>query len=285
MSLTFLATLTQAEDKLNTTMAQIKQSQGVRIIQFANDQLTVKVKDMSLRELLQEITRQSGLILFWYGSPEERITMQFHRLPLDVGLRQILSQKNFAIEYAQQTHEDGKSTVRLPTKLWIFHNNGEKTYPIHTMLAEDAEQDMEENALGTFELPLDVRSVESLTLALSKEKSDEVRQEIIQAMAWLGDEQAIEPLERVLREDQNSDLRESAVLALLQIGGDEVIDPIANAITDKDSTVRELSLIALAEVGSVRASEAMRQALEHGDRKARNKTAELFRQLQGNDEN
>ncbi len=45
----------------------------------------------------------------------------------------------------------------------------------------------------------------------------------------------------------------------MQIGGDGAIETIANAITDKDSTVRELAAIALAEVGGVRENEALMQ--------------------------
>jgi hypothetical protein len=257
ISFTFLPTLTQAEDTPNITASQNKHSQEARIIQFTNDQLTVNVKDMALTELLQEIERQSGLTLMSYKSLEDRITMQFHQLPLDVGLRRILRQQNFVMAYAQQI-EDGKSTVRRPRKLWIFPG-GEKGYPTHTMLVEDAEQDVDENVLGSLSDIGDDNSVESLTLALSREKSEEVRQEIILAMAWLGDERAIEPLARVLREDQNSEVRESAIIALMEIGGDGVVDPIINAKTDKDSTVRELAVIALAEVGGVSVSENLTQ--------------------------
>ncbi len=189
MSFTFLLTLTRAEDTLNTTASQNKHSQETRIIQFTNDQLTVNVRDMALTELLQEIERQSGLTFMSYKSLEERITMQFHRLPLDVGLRRILRQQNFVMAYAQQI-EEGKSTVRRPRKLWIFPG-GDNGYPIHTMVVEDAEQDVGENLLEALEnLGVD-NSFESLALALSKEKSEEVRQEIILDIAWLGDERAI----------------------------------------------------------------------------------------------
>jgi HEAT repeat protein len=257
MSFTFLSSLTRAEDTPNTTASQNKHSQEARIIQFTNELLTVNVRDMALTELLQEIERQSGLNIMSYKSLEERITMQFHQLSMDVGLRRILRQQNFAMAYAQQI-EEGKSTVRRPRKLWIFPG-GENGYPIHTMLVEDTEQGVGENDLGSLEdIGVD-NSVEALTLALSNEKSEELRQEIILNMGWIGDERAIEPLARVLREDQNSEVRESAIIALMQIGGDGIIDPIIKAKTDKDSTVRELAVIALAEVEGEQESETLMQ--------------------------
>ena len=44
---------------LKATAAQTQPLKGTCIIQFANDHLTVKVIDMPLTELLQEIARQA----------------------------------------------------------------------------------------------------------------------------------------------------------------------------------------------------------------------------------
>ena len=103
VSLTVLANVTHAEDALKTTEAKTRPSQGARLIQFANDHLTVNVKDRSLQELLQEIARQSGLIIVGYGSSAERNTIEFRQLPLKEWLRRILRQQRFAVEYTRLT--------------------------------------------------------------------------------------------------------------------------------------------------------------------------------------
>lgn len=257
MSVTFLPTLNQAEDIPKIAASQNRHSQKARIIQFSNDRLTLNIKDIALTELLDEIARQSGLTVMSYKSLEEKITIQIHQISLDAGLRRILRQHNFVVGYSQQL-EENKSTVRRPRKLWIFPG-GKKQNFINTMPLEDVRKDLSDNDLGSLADNRIDNSVESLILALSKEKSEEVRQEIILDLGWLGDKRAIEPLAKILRDDQNPEVRESAIIALMEIGGNGVIDPLINAKMDHDSTVRELSIIALSEVGVLQESEALVQ--------------------------
>jgi len=257
MSVTFLPTFNHAEETPKIAATQNRHSQKARIIQFSNDRLTLNIEDISLTELLEEIARQSGLSVMSYKSLEEKVTIQIHQIPLDAGLRRILRQHNFVVGYSQQLGGN-KSAVRRPRKLWIFPG-GKKQNSINTMPLDYVGQDLSDNDLGSLAEIRTDNSVESLILALSKEKSEEVRQEIILDLGWLGDKRAIEPLAQILRKDQNPEVRESAIIALIQIGGDGVIDPLIYAKSDHDSTVRDLAIIALAEVGVLQESEALVQ--------------------------
>ena len=120
VSLTFLSGITQAEDGVKTTLSQAQPSHGAHVIHFADNHLTVNVKDFSLAALLHEIARQSGLTLECSVTPDERITIQIHQIPLDEGLRRILRQQIFAMEYVQQRVKEYQSPVRRPVKLWVF---------------------------------------------------------------------------------------------------------------------------------------------------------------------
>ena len=131
--LILLGNTAQAEDVLKTTEAKIRPSQSALSIQFANDLVTVKVHDVPLKELLEEIARQSGLSIVRSGSLDDRITIQFDELPFDEGLRLILRHHSFALAYAQQTSGERHSSV--PRKLWIF-SKAEKGYPIKTTVAD-----------------------------------------------------------------------------------------------------------------------------------------------------
>jgi hypothetical protein len=115
VSLTFLSGMTLAVEASHSQ------------IQFVDNHLTVKVKDVSLVWLLQEIARQSGLTLEYSESLEERVTIQFHHLPFEEGLRKILRQQNFALAYVQERQEKNQSTALRPAKLWVFIK-GEKAY-------------------------------------------------------------------------------------------------------------------------------------------------------------
>ena len=133
VSLTYLSGITQAKNGVKTTLSQTQLSQGDHVIHFADNHLTVNVKNYSLASLLHEIARQSGLTVKCSVPPDERITIQFYRIPLDEGLRKILHQHNFALEFAQQRDEKYHSAVRQPAKLWVFLK-GKKPYPVNTVV-------------------------------------------------------------------------------------------------------------------------------------------------------
>ena len=66
-----------------------------RLVRIANNLLTVKVYDASVEELIEEIARQSGLNIVWYGTISERITLDFQGLALDQALARILRPTQF----------------------------------------------------------------------------------------------------------------------------------------------------------------------------------------------
>ena len=249
VSLTFLSGITKAEDRVKTTEAQNQPSQSSRIIQFANDHLTVNVKDISLAGLLQEIARQSGLTLVCKESLDERITVQFHQLPFDEGLRKILRQRNFAVEYVQQTDEENQSAVRRPMKLWIFLK-GEKAYPGRTVLVEDARAGSS---------PQDVaNNLSKLQAALTSEDPRER-------------EKAVEILDEIVYGPETALLERKA-------------ESLAKALLkDKDFGIRELTSNAFSERGGVRVKEIIQKALEHEDREVKEEAAELLRELESYD--
>ncbi len=111
----------EAQSTLRMTEDQGQSSPSGVFVHFADDYLTVKAHDVPLRKLLQEIARQTGLTLVLRDALEDEITIEFHRLSLDEGLRRILRQHSFAVEYSQRKREDAESTTPRPTKLWILH--------------------------------------------------------------------------------------------------------------------------------------------------------------------
>ncbi len=109
-----------AGDRVEIKDARAVASQNVSFIELKHDHLSVKVQDISLRELLEEIARQGGMPLEVNTSLEENITVQFHDLPLEEGLRQILQNQSFTLEYTEHTLKKGPWTISRPTKLSIF---------------------------------------------------------------------------------------------------------------------------------------------------------------------
>lgn len=298
VGLTFLTNITQGEDAHKATEVQTQPSQGARFIQFVNDQLTVKVKDVSLQELLEEIARQGGLTLVLSGSLADRITIEFHQLPLEEGLRRILPQRNFAVEYST-TSEQSASTVRRPTKLWIFskaeiefrvqttvvdgNTRGDSLIDVATdirrlqvaLTSEDpGEREDAVDALGESGRP---EAVAPLRLALADEDED-VREAAIAALTNIGGEEAAQALAIALQ-DEDSSMREEAVEALGEIGGDAAAQALAIALQDQDSSIRETAVEALGEIGGESAIRLLEQALADEDESVRDTAAEMLEQM------
>ncbi len=237
VNLTFLSDITQAEDTLKAREARTHISQGSRLIQFADDHLTVTAQDVSLRALLQEIARQSGFTLVRYGSLDERMTLQFHQLPLDEGLRRILRHRSFALEYAEQTPEQQPSALRRPKTLWIFPQGDEK-YSVQNTIVGDTKTD----STGE-DIAIDISRLQA---ALSSGGAA-VREEAVEALGESGRPEAVAPL-RLALADKDEDVRDAAIIALGEIGGEIAIGLLEQALVDEEEFVREAAAKKLARV-------------------------------------
>ena len=143
----------KAEDKVEITAARRVTSPNVFLIVLEHDHLTVKVQDVSLKELLEEIARIGDLTLMVNTSLKERVTVEFYGLPLEAGLRRILRSHSYALEYGKKKLEKSQALAPVPRKLWIFSAEGggkspeqmvgkrEKEYSQPVVVAEPAWQD------------------------------------------------------------------------------------------------------------------------------------------------
>ncbi len=299
LSLTFLSTITQAEDKRKTTDAKTQPTQSARVIHFANDHLTVKVQDVSLQELLQEIARQRGLALVLPGSFEDPITIEFHELRFDEGLRRILRHQSFAVEYSQQTRDERQSTVPRPKKLWVF-SKGDEDYLVQTTRVNGSSG--QEAILDSPRLPANPTSedsgerqeaVEAPTAPLATIWGEEparalavaleddnfwVRDAAVEALEELSGDEAARALATAVQNEETW-IREAAVKALGKIGGDEAAYALAPALQDENSWIRWEAVEALGEVGGESAVRLLEQALAGEDEFVRDTAAEQLAKL------
>ncbi len=192
----------QAEDTAETTEAMTETSPRASFIHFENDCLTVKVQDISLKELLNEIARQSGIILTLYSSLEERITIQFHDLPRDEGLRRILSNQRIVMKYAQQKPEDAKSPMPRVRRLWVL-SRGEEDSPVQTI------PDVEKAGASRLDN-------QGLQAAMASEDPEERQDAIAQLFLAMEDENEVVPEEviAVLEDIGDGDITQAWTIKL-----------------------------------------------------------------------
>ena len=78
----------------NTSSVQLQ-------VEIVDDLVTLKVRNVSIEELLKEIVRQTDLVAVSHGPLDKRITIELHELPLSETLHRILRDETFALHEAQ----------------------------------------------------------------------------------------------------------------------------------------------------------------------------------------
>ncbi len=227
-------------------------------VQVVDGYLSVKVQDYPLNNLLATIARQGNFIIRQPGKLEGEITVEFYALPLWQGLRRILRDRSFALQYAeaaldQQLHDS-------PRALWLF--------PLSRSSLRETAEDKENNLSVDFPL---------LQAALNGNELDDQEQ----AIAVLADSSltaAIAPLRAVLL-DGTENLREAALEALADIGGTESVHAIATALLDPQASIREEAVYALGEVGGEIARLYLQQALTDESEPVREAAEQVLEEL------
>ena len=241
-------------------------SPSPRLVRFANDLLTVKVHDASVEELVEEIARQSGLNIVWYGTISERITLDFKQLSLDQALARILRHHSFALAFSRAG--EGPSNSARPSKLWIIPQ-GAKGSPPQATVANDP---VEENFLQE-----EFTDITLLIAALRSEDSWE-REEAVEVLGEIGGPESAQFLSLALK-DEDEDVRQAAIAALANIGGDQAAQVLAVALEDEDEWFREEAVEALGEIGGDSAIRLLERALSDEYEGIREAAEELLEEL------
>lgn len=237
--------------------------------------LTVKVKGMSLKKVLEEITKQIPIKLVFFVSEEDLIMADFTGLPVEKGLKQLLRNYNYTIVKGTEKLKDGGHEI---TKIIILSKTGgnrnSKAEPMIVASEEPIDEDLEvlndEDMQDTFEeeaervaTPGEAPSIESLRQDLLDEDPIK-REEAVSSLGESGDKTGVYLITEVLRSDKDEGVRMSAADALGSIGGEESIDALKSALRDEDALVRESAIHAISLIGGDRAIEALNSALSSG---------------------
>ncbi len=211
------------------------------VIHVDDNLLTAKVRDMPLEKVLTEVADQMFMRIIYLVSGEEPVTIDFSRLPIEKGLKQLLRDYNYALAYDSVDAENSKSHIR---KVFILSKKSDpKVFPVKFTPGFAGEA-----------------SLEILKKALEDEDSF-IREDAVGAIGALKDESTIELLKGVLLTDEDEYVRERAVTALGLMKSDDIIEPLMVALQDEDGEVRESAIDALAWIGGARANMTYVKAL------------------------
>ena len=211
------------------------------VIQVNDGLLTVKVKSMPLKKVLEEIAKQESMEIVYFVSGEELLMSDFSSLTVEKGLKQLLRNYDYTLV---KGNEKSKGVGKQIRKVFIFSK------------ATFDEKYEKEELVTAFkdEGP----SIDSLSEDLSNEDPN-IREDAVSSLEALGDKKSADLLTWVLLNDEDKDVRISAADALENVGSDAEIDFLLEAIQDDNI---EVSISAASAIGSIGGSNAI-EALEH----------------------
>ncbi len=245
-----------AQDTVTGMRPAIRASPDNLRVATSDGLVTVQARDVSVWALLEEVARQSRLIVVSHDPLDERVTLDFQRLPLPEALDRILRDQSFALEELQRLTGAGDRRDARPRRLWVFSKGPAGDHASADTTAADDVED------------LDALDADGLTGPLSLALADDdtnVRLDAVSALAAVGSDQAAATLAAVALSDGDSSVREEAVYALGEIGGEIGIQVLAQALIDPDDDVREAAVEAFANIGGDESALALAVALNDGD--------------------
>lgn len=88
-----------------------------------NDRLSIHVQNAPLESLLRQIAEQAKISVVFYGSLNQAVSMEFEDLPVEKGLRRLLSKCNFSFMYQKESSPDSGKSIVL-NKIVIISQDG-----------------------------------------------------------------------------------------------------------------------------------------------------------------
>lgn len=224
-------------------------------INITGDAVTIKANNSSVRSVLEELSRQTNLVVTSQMPLDELLSIDINQPTLPQAIRRLLRHKSFLLEQS----DDGAGS------LWIFSDDADNnqtawaTQPTRRpdpeldseltnyliLASSDDASDREEAMFGFGDIG-DSNNIDYLLLGLS-DPDERVREEAIQSLAELGGTESVMALSIALN-DPEANVRVDAVEALGEIGGQEAVKLLQGAMADENDTVREAAAEWLTEL-------------------------------------
>ena len=288
-----------------TTSAVLADARWLRV---TGQGVSADLADVSLRHVLDTITREARVRIVTDTPPEMHVTVRFRDLPLEEALKRLLGSDALVFIYAPtEAGADGAPRSRL-TEVRAYDGSGLRAgdltggndaHHASVMFAgsEDANdgagaangvagvtqpRQRADAAAGTQDDDDDAGLVAALAGAL-EDADPNIREAAATALGRTWSERGVEPLARTLT-DEDAWVREAAARALGQLWVDQAVDLLADVVmTDPARAVREAAAEALGETADARAIPALTAALQDPAGSVRERAAEALAGLRGSD--
>lgn len=228
--------------------------------------VTVIANDVPVRDILEEIGMQSGIIVYSGATLDTPVTFSAEDETIPRVIRRILKHQNFTLHFISDA-ETGKPV--FGSRLWILPEGNSATFawsagePAQEWSLKYAAGDPEGNrllAVSNLATEPDRTGVEEELLAAMNDPSVAVREEAAYGLGELNGPVAMNLLKNALY-DPDRRVRLASITALAESGDDVAVFALSNLLHDRDDSIRSEVIHALADIGGSIAHQFLQQAL------------------------
>ncbi len=246
-------------------------------ITYQEGRLSVRAERVPLAQLLQEVSRQTGLTIQGLSSVQQEVSVQFGNLPLLKGLRRLLARVNYLllIEHSApgepprlQARVFGRDTASpvedVPEPARTSSREGTVSEELQQALA-DIDPSRRRWAMERLGEGGEEQAFPHLLAALD-DADPGVRQGALASLSPYG-ARALGPLQPFLQREQDSTVRLVALQVLGQVGREDKATGVLlhEMLADHDPRIRAAVVEALGAVEGPRATDALQSVVRDGD--------------------
>ena len=204
--------------------SEYRAKSGPLVVQFRDNLLTVRVNNLTLKEVLKEISKKTGIEIVSYASIEMPVSADFSDLVSDEGLKRLIRSFSFIFIYNSPNSKDVRKAL---TKIIIYPKTYKELYK-------------REETMDVSSRPEDENTFDRLTEIFPEGEDPGVRAIAVDEFGIRRDERDIDVLVQEVV-DTDPMVRISAIHALGEIGGELVVQILTDALSDEYDHVREFA--------------------------------------------
>ncbi len=250
-SLTFFLCFAHAESQLRVVIS--------------DEPVTIKADNTSIRSVLEELSRQTNLIVMSEENLDELVTVEIDQRTLPEAIHRILRHKSFMLHQVSHVSSSEFPGTMPHSRLWIF--SGESDSTLHAWTIQPA---LRPDPVDNSEL------IDYQILALSDDASN--RAEAMFGFGQMGSENGIAYLQQGLS-DPDERVREAAIESLADLGGIESVQALSIALNDPHASLRIDAVDALGEIRGREAIKLLQEAMADENDTVREAAAEWLTEL------
>lgn len=259
---------------------------AVAAVAVEDSLLSLRVRNMPLKELLRQVAAQAGVEITVHGPAELPVSAEFSGTALEDGLKRIAPDFNIILTYAAEKKGQDKPAVE---KIVLHSKTAAPSNAPPLVLSAAstpspppaAAVPRPRPAVPSGPLPVDDELEEEehspeYFAKLMKSPDAALREEALGYFAGMEDGGGITQVSEMLINDSSEDIRRTAAEVLADLGGKQTVPALGKALADKSSEVRSMAVYSLGQIGGTEAVALIKKAMNDASEEVRNAAADAM---------